>query len=166
MSINKVIIIGCPGAGKSIFARKLRDITGLPLYYLDLLWHKSDRTTVSREQFDTKLEEILAQDSWIIDGNYQRTLERRLEACDTVFLLDYPMDLCLDGAKERVGRKREEMPWIEKILDENFRQRIEEFSQTKLPQIYTWLEQYRDGRNIMIFKSRNEADAYLHSLEI
>lgn len=166
MSFNKVIVIGCPGAGKSTFARKLRDITGLPLYYLDLLWHKSDKTTVSRDEFDAELEEILAQDSWIIDGNYQRTLERRLEACNTVFLLDYPMALCLDGAKERVGRKREEMPWIEKILDENFRQRIEEFSQTKLPQIYTWLEQYRDGKNIIIFKSRNEADDYLHSLEI
>lgn len=53
--LNKVIVIGSPGAGKSTFSRKLRDVTGLPLYYLDMLWHKPDRTTISREEFDTKL---------------------------------------------------------------------------------------------------------------
>ena len=40
--MRKIIIIGCPGAGKSTFARKLRDDTNLPLYYLDMLWHKED----------------------------------------------------------------------------------------------------------------------------
>lgn len=165
MAFQKIIIIGSPGAGKSTFARKLRDITGLPLHYLDLLWHKPDRTTVSREEFYAKLEEILASDNWIIDGNYQRTLERRLQACDTVFLLDYPVEQCLAGARERVGTKREEMPWVEESFDEDFRQCILEFRQTKLPQIYAWLEQYGDGREIVIFKSRNEADAYLNPLK-
>ena len=57
--MRKVIIIGCPGAGKSTFARKLRDDTNLPLYYLDMLWHKEDKTNISREEFDTKLNDIL-----------------------------------------------------------------------------------------------------------
>lgn len=43
---QKAIVIGCPGAGKSTFARILSDKTNLPLYYLDMLWHKPDRTTV------------------------------------------------------------------------------------------------------------------------
>lgn len=161
MPFQKVIIIGSPGAGKSTFARNLRDITGLPLHYLDLINHKPDRTTIPREEFDAKLEEILASERWIIDGNYQRTIERRLLACDTVFLLDYPVEQCLEGAQERVGRKREEMPWVEETLDETFRQFILEFRQTKLPQIYALLEQYKDGRYIVIFKSRSEAEAWL-----
>ena len=57
--MNRVIVIGCPGAGKSTFARRLRDKTGLPLYYLDMLWHRADRTTVSAEEFDGELEKIL-----------------------------------------------------------------------------------------------------------
>lgn len=165
MSLKRIIIIGSPGAGKSTFARKLRDITGLPLHYLDLLWHKPDRTTIPREEFDAKLEEILASERWIIDGNYQRTIERRLQACDTVFLLDYPVEQCLEGAQERVGRKREEMPWVEETLDETFRQFILEFRQTKLPKIYTLLEQYKVGREIVVFKSRIEAEAWLDSLK-
>ena len=114
----KVIVIGCPGAGKSTFARKLRNATNLPLYYLDMLWHKEDKTNISREEFDTKLKDVLKKDKWIIDGNYLRTLEMRLKECDTVFLLDYPLEVCLDGAKSRIGKKREDMPWVESELDE------------------------------------------------
>ena len=88
--MKKIIVIGCPGSGKSTFARKLRDITGLPLYYLDMIWHKPDKTTVTREEFDTELEKILEKDSFIIDGNYGRTLEKRFLCCDTVFLFDLP----------------------------------------------------------------------------
>ena len=82
--MKKVLILGCPGAGKSTFARKLRDKTGLPLYYLDMIWHKPDRTTITKQEFDAKLSEIIKQEEWIIDGNYGRTLEMRFKECDTV----------------------------------------------------------------------------------
>lgn len=157
----KIIIIGSPGSGKSTFARKLRDITNLPLYYLDMLWHKKDRTNISREEFDEKLEKILKKDKWIIDGNYQRTIEMRLKECDTVFLMDYPLEVCLSGAEERVGKKREDLPWIEEKIDEEFKQIIVDFSKNKLPQIYKLLEKYQQNKNIVIFKSREEADNYI-----
>ena len=82
---SRIIVIGCPGAGKSTFARKLRDKTGLPLYYLDMLYHKPDRTAVTRGEFDKKLSAVLRTDKWIIDGNYQRTLPLRFKACMDVF---------------------------------------------------------------------------------
>lgn len=159
--MKKAIVIGCPGAGKSTFARKLRDKTGLPLYYLDMLWHRPDKTNITPEQFDAMLTEILETNQWIIDGNYARTLEMRINACDTVFLLDFPLDVCLAGAKERIGQKREDMPWIEKELDEDFRQWILDFPNTQLPEIYNLLEQYRKSRKVYIFHSRAEADYYL-----
>ena len=96
--MEKALIIGCPGAGKSRFARALHQVSGLPLYHLDLIWHLPDRTHLPRQAFDEKLGEILQEKQWIIDGNYLRTLERRLAACDTVFLLDFPVELCLAGA--------------------------------------------------------------------
>ena len=159
--MQKVIIIGCPGAGKSTFARKLRDKTGLPLYYLDMLWHKPDKTTVSREAFDEKIKEIMAGEQWIIDGNYKRTLEPRLKACDTVFFLDLPLEACLAGAASRIGKPREDMPWQESEFDEEFRQWILDFPQDQLPIIYELLEKYKNEKEIIIFKSREEADKYL-----
>ena len=68
--MQKIIVIGCPGAGKTTFAQKLREATDLPLYHLDAIWHKPDRTHISRDEFDGRLGEILALDRWIIDGNY------------------------------------------------------------------------------------------------
>lgn len=163
---QKVIVIGCPGAGKSTFSRKLRDETQLPLYYLDMLWHKPDRTTISRREFDTKLRDILIRDQWIIDGNYNRTLEMRFQYCDTVFLLDYPLELCLLGAESRVGKKREDLPWLETEFDSEFKQYIIDFSRDSLPKIYGLIEKYRKEKSVIIFKSREESETYLHAIQI
>ena len=160
----KAMIIGSPGAGKSTFARKLSSATGLPLYYLDLLWHKPDKTTISREEFDTQLNEIVNKDKWIIDGNYQRTIETRLRACDTVFLMDFPLDVCLSGAESRIGKRREDLPWTETELDAEFKQWIINFSKDSLPHIYELFDAYAESKNIVIFKSRKEADYYLQTV--
>lgn len=161
--MNKVIVIGSPGAGKSTFARKLRDKTDLPLYYLDILWHKADKITVSRAEFDARLHEILQKERWIIDGNFSRTLEPRLQVCDTVFLLDFPVDVCLSGVESRIGKKRVDMPWIETEFDAEFKQWILDFPEIRLPQIYALLEKYKENKDIIIFKSRNEADTYFEN---
>lgn len=164
--MSKVMIIGSPGAGKSTFARKLRDATGLPLYYLDMLWHKPDRTNISKEEFDRRLCEIMKRDRWIIDGNYQRTLEMRLQECDTVFLMDIPLEDCLAGAEARVGKKREDLPWTETEFDREFRQWIIDFHGKDLPHIYKLLEKYRKERRVFIFRAREEADAYLKGMPL
>lgn len=159
--MKKILVIGCPGAGKSTFAQKLRESLQLPLYYLDMIWHKPDRTTCSREEFDRRLQKILQEDRWIIDGNYLRTLEVRLQKADTVFFLDYPSEVCLAGAKERIGKKREDLPWVETEFDEEFRQWILDFSRDQLPVIYRLLKQYEAGKKIFVFRSREEAERYL-----
>lgn len=101
--MKKVIVIGCPGAGKSTFSRKLSAKTGLPIHYLDMIWHLPDKTTLSRDEFIKRLDEIVAQPEWIIDGNYLHTLPLRLSHCDTVFYFDLPFNICLAGAEERVA---------------------------------------------------------------
>lgn len=164
MTMNKVIVIGCPGAGKSTFARTLAAATGLELHYLDMLWHKPDKTNISREEFDSALARIMSGDGWIIDGNYIRTLEMRLRECDTVFMLDLSTELCLEGAKSRVGKKREDMPWVEEELDGEFCQWIEDFAADCRPRIYELLEKYRDGREIIVFHSREEAESFIERL--
>ena len=162
--MKKIIVIGCPGSGKTTFAEKLKDKIGLQLYYLDAIWHKSDRTHISREEYDARLSEILALDSWIIDGNYSRTIESRLAACDTVFLFDLPVEVCLDGAISRIGKGRYDMPWIERELDPSFKREIEEFPNKNLPVIYALIDKYREGKTAVVFKSREQADAFLNGI--
>ena len=159
--MNKIIVIGSPGSGKTTFSEKLRDVTKLPLFYLDAIWHKADRTHISRDEFDARLSEILSLDSWIIDGNYSRTLERRISACDTVFLFDLPTEVCIAGATERLGKGRYDIPWIDTELDPDFKREIEQFKEKNLPTVYELLEKYKDGKTVLIFKSRAEADEFI-----
>lgn len=164
--MKKVLILGCAGSGKSTFARKLKNIVNIPIYHLDMIWHKPDKTNVTFEEFDNKLNEILKKDEWIIDGNYQRTLEIRLKECDSVFLLDYPFEVCFEGAASRIGKKRDDLPFIEEEMDEEFRNHIINFSKNKLPNLYRLLDKYSKEKNIIIFKSRKEASEYLENLEM
>lgn len=164
--LQKVIVIGSPGAGKSTFSRRLRDITGLPLFYLDMIWHKPDRTNISREELIAEQKKIMESPAWIIDGNYLSTLELRLENCGTIFLLDYPLDICLAGAKARIGTKREDIPWVESEFDAEFRQWILDFPKDQLPVIYRLLEKYGQSRKVHIFRSREAAENYLERIDI
>lgn len=162
--MNKIIIIGCPGSGKSTFAKKLGQIINIPIYHLDLIWNKPDQTTITREEFDNKLSEFFKEEKWILDGNYQRTLERRIIEADTIYLLDYSIDTCISGATNRVGIKRDDMPWYEDNLNDEFKERILNFSKKNLPEIYELLEKYKESKNIIIFKNREDADNYLNKL--
>ena len=152
--MKKVLVIGCPGAGKSTFSRGLRAKTGLPLYYLDMLWHKPDKSNFTQEEFECALSEILNLKEWIVDGNYIRTLEERLRRCDTVFLLNIPVSECL----------QEDMPWTETGSDPEFEQWIVDFPRDQMPKIRELLTKYGDGRRVVEFRSRAEADEFLKNL--
>ena len=162
--MNKVIVIGCPGSGKSTFSRALHEMTELPLYHLDLLNWNSDKTTVGKKVFIERLKNVIAQDSWIIDGNYGSTMELRLKECDTVFFLDYPVEVCIDGVKQRQGKTRSDMPWTETEDDEEFLGFIKNYNSQSRPNVLSLLEQYSE-KNIVVFKSREEADKYLKNFQ-
>lgn len=160
--MKKAIVVGCPGAGKSTFSRRLSATTGLPLHYLDMIWHRPDRTVVGREEFDARLQKILATEEWIIDGNYARTLPDRLACCDTIFFLDIPLELCVEGVKSRIGKERADMPWTEDALDPEFLQWIIDFPHDVLPEINQLLT--RCNKTVIRFHSRVEADAYIETI--
>ena len=162
--MKKVIVIGSPGSGKSVFSKKLKEVTNLPLYHLDMLYHKKDGTHISKEELEEKLKIIFKEEQWIIDGNYQRTLELRIKECDTVFLLDYPTEICIKGAESRIGTKRDDLPWVEEKLDEEFKNIIIDFSKVKLPEIYKLLDKYKNNKDIIIFKTREESDKYIKTI--
>ena len=159
--MKKIIVIGCPGSGKSTFSKKLHHITGIPLFHLDMLYWNADKTTVEKSLFSQRLSQILSQDQWIIDGNYASTMELRLQHCDTVVFLDYPVELCLSGIRERQGKPRSDMPWTgREECDEAFLEFIKNFQLKSRPEIIRLLKKYPE-KNIYIFKSRAEADDFL-----
>ena len=159
--MKKIIVIGCPGSGKSTVSRALHNKTGIPLYHLDMMYWNAEKTTVEKSVFLERLSDVLEKDEWIIDGNYGSTMELRMAACDTVIFLDYPLDVCLDGIKERRGKPRSDMPWIETEEDAKFIEFIKNYNEQQNPKVLELLKKYSD-KNIIIFESREQADAFLN----
>ncbi len=111
--MRRILIIGSPGAGKSTLSHQLAKRTGLPLYHLDMLHWLPGWIERDRDEAKAALAEILAQDRWIIDGNYGSILPMRLERSDTVVWLDYSTSLCFGRVLKRWwqhrGRTRPDM---------------------------------------------------------
>ncbi|MFM1563858.1 P-loop NTPase family protein [Helcococcus ovis] len=163
--MKKVIVIGCPGSGKSTFSRKLHEITQIPLYHLDMMCWNADKTTVDGNTLIERQNEVIKRDEWIIDGNYDSTMELRMNACDTVIFLDYPLELCLSGVEARRGKPRPDMPWIEDEtnVDEEFIQFIKNYNQISKPNVINLLEKYKN-KEIVIFTDRTQAEEYLSEM--
>ena len=164
--MKKVIVIGCSGSGKSVFSRSFASLSGFPLYHLDNIWWREDGTNISRDEFDERLGEILDRDEWIIDGNYKRTMERRMAACDTVIFFDLPLEDCIEGIKARRGKPRPDMPWRSAgdSDDPEFMNYVYNYGTNNRPKVLDILQKYSDKR-IIIFKTRAEADAFLCAFE-
>lgn len=163
--MKKIMVIGCPGSGKSTFSRALHKKTHIPLFHLDMMYWNPDRTTVEKAVFRERLSSAIQNKEWIIDGNYGSTIELRLQACDTVIFLDYPLEVCLDGIRERRGKARTDMPWIEDENEEDaeFIEFVKNFNSQSRPKIIELLDKY-PHKDIFIFKSREEAAGFLDKI--
>ena len=163
--MERILVVGSPGSGKSTFSRALGELTGLPLIYLDRLFWNADKTTVENKVFDQRLEEAMASTpKWIMDGNYSRTLARRLACCDRVFFLDYPVEVCLESVRGRQGTVRPDMPWVETEEAPEFMDYIRTFPQKQRPKILALREKHPE-KNWVVFRSRSQADAYLRGFQ-
>ncbi len=161
--MQKVIVIGCPGSGKSTFSKALHKVANLPLFHLDMLYWNADQTTVEKAVFQERLSNVLQKETWIIDGNYSSTMELRMQACDTIIFLDYPPELCLEGIRQRKGKKRSDMPWIEPDKeDAEFLEFVKNFNTEIRPQILHLLNKFSD-KTQFVFRDRKEANAFLKS---
>lgn len=164
--MKKIIVIGCPGSGKSTFSRALQKITGLPLIHLDMLYWNSDGTTVPEKTvFLERLHRAMSGESWIIDGNYASTMQLRMAACDTIIFLDLSTELCLKGIRARKGKPRPDMPWQGSAEDddEEFVTFIKDYATQSRPKVLELLDAHSD-KTIHVFQSHQEADAFLQSI--
>ena len=111
-SLQRVLIIGCPGSGKSVLARRMAAATGLPVVHLDRHYWGDGWAEPSREEWQERLAALLSEPRWIMDGNYAKTLELRLRHADTVIVLEVSTWLCLARVVRRAvlsfGRRRGE----------------------------------------------------------
>lgn len=168
--MQKILVIGCGGSGKSTLSTALGKKTSLPVIHLDKIYWTGDWQNIPEAEFDEKLDAELKKDSWIIDGNYNRTLSKRISYCDTVIYLDYPTVMCLFGAIKRVlanyGTTRADMGGnCRERFDLEFFGWILSFRRRYRKKYIALLEEARaEGKSVYIFKSRRMSNRFLSEI--
>lgn len=165
---KRVLIVGCGGAGKSTLAVAAGKKFGMPVVHLDRLWWLPDWHEREESDFDALLQAELSKPCWIMDGNYRRTFELRLDRADFCVLLDIPTDECMNGVlareKQYRGRTRPDMTegCLERV-DAQFKQWISSFKTDVLPQMLDVL----NARSMphAVFKSRKAAYDWLDGFD-
>ena len=93
--MKRILIIGSGGAGKTTLARQLGKLLDLPVVHLDALYWQPGWTETPKQVWNDKIQDLLLQDSWVMDGNYGGTLDQRIVAADTIIFLDISRLTCL-----------------------------------------------------------------------
>lgn len=102
--VQRVVVVGSGGAGKSTFAAVLGEATGLPVVHLDRhFWHPGWVET-PREEWRQRQRELFAGEQWIADGNYGGTFDERLAHADTVIIVARSRLACLASALWRTTK--------------------------------------------------------------
>lgn len=166
--MQRVLLIGNAGAGKTTFAKQLAQKLQLPLIHLDNLYWCGDWDHLSRDEFDALLQWELEKPQWIIDGNFNRTIPHRLQYCDTVFYFDFPTITCLAGITKRtltnLGSVRSDMGGnCVEHFDANkralYRNAIT-FNKQHRKEYYALLSRAEHAK-VIIFRNRRQAKDFL-----
>lgn len=167
--MERIMIIGCGGSGKSTLARQMGEKLGLPVVHLDQIWWApGDWNHLEREEFDALLKAEVEKPCWILDGNFNRTIEMRLEKCDTVIYLDFSRAVCLMSWVKRVvtnwGHARIDMAeGCNEWFDPDMVKWIWNFNRKNRKRYYELLSGL-EGRQVYILKNRLQVKRFLEQL--
>lgn len=168
--MQRILVMGSSGSGKSTFAQRLSAITGIPVISLDALFWKPGWIESDRAKFRARVAEVLRQPRWIVDGNYIAAEgELRRSASDTVIWFDLPRATCMLGILTRIaasyGRVRPEMAegCPEKIDLEFFRY-VWTYRREQRPKLLAFFEGLQPDQTFITFTGRSQADRYLRDL--
>ena len=166
---NRIAVVGCPGSGKSTLARAIAEKTGHPVIHLDYHYWQPGWAPTPKDEWRAMQEQWVQGERWLIEGNYNGTLEIRFAAADLVILLDLPPLLCMRRVLRRHGKQRPDMQ--EGVVEGGIFTRdslefygfILGFRRKSMPKILALHEKY-PGVEFLRLRTRREVEEVLDSL--
>ena len=170
MDMQKIMVIGSAGAGKSTFSRKLGDKLNKEVIHLDKIFWKPNWEATEREQWTKIIKELSSRDSWIIDGNYGSTLEIRMKNADTIIFLDFPRNLCMFRVIKRrymyMNKKRSDMAeGCKEKLDKEFLKWVWNYPKVERPQVLSLIKSHEKNKRVIILKNSLEVEEFLRNID-
>lgn len=168
---SRICVIGCGGSGKSYLSHVLGEELGIEVLHLDKIFWLPGWVTRDKDEFDAICEDFYRRESFIIDGNYSRTLPRRVDVCDTVIWLDFSTLACLWGVISRIiknlGRVRFDMgEGCPERFDLEFILWILNFRRNQRPKIVSAVENAAaKGASVIVFKNRRRVNGFIKNIK-
>jgi len=168
--MQRILVMGSSGSGKSTFSKRLSAITGIPMVSVDALYWKPGWIESGKDEFHERLSAAARQPRWIMDGNFTSHLvELRRDACDTLIWFDLPRVTCMVGILTRVaksyGQVRPEMAeGCPEKIDLEFFHYVWTFRERIRPKLLAYFEGLRPDQTFITFTNRAQADRYLSDL--
>lgn len=162
--MDRVVVIGCGGSGKTYLARRLAEHLNLPLTHLDGVYYDADWNPLSQDDFTDRQRELVAQPCWLIEGNYASTLPVRLASADTVIFLDLPAITCLAGILQRRWRYRGGQHARDGVYDRitwNFVRYIWGYRKTMRPKVRKLITEHAHTAQLITLTSRTDTTQFL-----
>jgi adenylate kinase family enzyme len=169
--MKKIALIGSGGSGKSTLARKLGEKLNIEVYHLDALFWTPNCRPISKEEQRKVQNELVKKEEWIIDGNYNGTMDIRLNAADTIIFVDISRGICIYRVFKRMiqyrGKSRPDMAeGVNERLDFDFLKWVWDYPKTKKPVVLKKLEQLPNDKKVFILKSPREVHLFLDKAEL
>jgi len=169
--MQRILVIGSPGAGKSTFAIELAKLINLPVIHLDKEFWQPGWVGTPRDKWRERIESFVAGERWIIDGTYDSTLEIRLPRATKVIFLDFPRFFCMWRIFKRViinyGKVRFDMgDRCPERFDFSFVKWTWNYRKDHYPKIFKKLKKYYCNGDLVILKSPEQIRQYLNSIGV
>lgn len=152
---QRIMVIGCCGAGKSTLAKRIQQKTGLPLIHLDKEYWKPNWEATKKDIWKEKVYSLTQEEKWIIDGNYISSMEMRMQRADLIIFMDINKYQCLYQAIKRTlnwkKKHRSDMAdGCHERIDLDFYKFIWDFDKNTRPRIIELLDDYKHIDTIRI----------------
>lgn len=167
--MNRILVIGHVGAGKSTLAAKLGMILNLPVIHLDQYFWNPGWVETEQATWRKKVNQLVSGEKWIIDGNYDSTLDIRLPRADAVIFLDFPTRICMWRIVKRIisgyGKTRPDLaPGCPEKIDFEFIRWAWRFRRDIRSRVYAALEKYYQGGKLIVLGTPDQVSAFLSAL--
>ena len=167
--MKRIALIGSGGAGKSTAARRLGELLGIEVVHLDQMYWKPGWVKTPEEEWIPLVQRLLQGESWIMDGNFGSTMNIRLQAADTIVLLDLPRAVCTWRVLKRVlthwKRVRPDMaPGCPDKLDFTFIKWVWDYPKNSRPRVLARIAQVQTDKRIVHIRKQSDLEKFLQEI--
>ena len=162
--MNKILIIGLNGAGKSTLAKILGEKLNIEVVHIDKYYFRSNWQAVSKQEWQETIDQILLKKTWIIDGTYMSSFDKRVELADTIIYLNFNKFFCFYRILKRALNRSQPFDKIEGNLNKIDYGLIKKIIKYPKNEILKKVESFKNSKKVLVFKNSKEVKNWLQTV--